>query len=87
MKIEGWVMFRRTFRSGVPLIRVYNLTATPSCSVRKWLLADIHYEQIYLLLRSVFCTEIFPENKTLPVTNVPARARENVSLLPTVMQV
>jgi len=49
-------------------------------------MADIHYGQIYLLLKSVFCTKIFPENKTLPVTNVPARAKENVSPLPTVIQ-
>ena len=70
MKIEGWVMLRRTFRSHVPLICVDSVTATLSCPVRKWLLADIHYGQICLLLRSVFCIEIFAEKKTPPVTNV-----------------
>ena len=50
------------------------------------LLANIRCGQICLLLKSVFCTEIFPEKKTPPITNIPSPAKENVSPLPAVIQ-
>jgi hypothetical protein len=38
------------------------------------------------MINMVFFTEIFTEKKTLPITNVPARAHENASPMPTVIQ-